>query len=68
MLRSFAAFGSDFHDLSRLTDMGASLTSADESALQQVLEELSVPARCFPLLTLHLLLSQDKKGRVTLCP
>jgi hypothetical protein len=48
VLRSFAAFGSDFHDLSRLTDMGASLTSADESALQQVLEELSVPARCLP--------------------
>lgn len=41
-----AAFGSDFHDLSRLTDMGASLTSADEAALQGVLEELSVPARC----------------------
>ena len=40
-----AAFGSDFHDLSRLTDMGASLTSADEAALQGVLEELSVPAR-----------------------
>ena len=44
-LRSFAAFGSDFHDLSRLTDMGASLTSADEAALQGVLEELTVPAR-----------------------
>ena len=41
-----AAFGSDFHDLSRLTDMGASLTSADEAALQGILEELSVPARC----------------------
>ncbi len=45
-LRSFAAFGGDFHDLSRLADMGASLTSADEAALQGVLEELSVPARC----------------------
>ena len=57
MLRSFAAFGSDFHDLSRLTDMGASLTSADESALQQVLEELSVPARLPSTpLPLHLLL------------
>jgi hypothetical protein len=45
-LRSFAAFGGDFHDLSRLADMGASLTSADETALQAVLEELSVPAKC----------------------
>jgi Lon-like ATP-dependent protease len=45
-LRSFAAFGGDFHDLSRLADMGASLTSADEAALQGVLEELSVPTRC----------------------
>ena len=45
-LRSFAAFGGDFHDLSRLADMGASLTSADEAALQGVLEELSVPSRC----------------------
>jgi hypothetical protein len=47
-LRSFAAFGGDFHDLSRLADMGASLTSADEAALQSVLEELSVPSRCAP--------------------
>ena len=45
-LRSFAAFGGDFHDLSRLADMGASLTSADETALQAVLEELQVPAKC----------------------
>ncbi|CAL5228054.1 g11119 [Coccomyxa viridis] len=51
-LRSFAAFGSDFHDLSRLTDMGASLTSADEAALQGVLEELSVPARADTVLLL----------------
>ena len=47
-LRSFAAFGGDFHDLSRLADMGASLTSADEAALQAVLEELTVPAKCAP--------------------
>ncbi|CAK0771468.1 hypothetical protein CVIRNUC_003863 [Coccomyxa viridis] len=51
-LRSFAAFGSDFHDLSRLTDMGASLTSADEAALQGVLEELCVPARADMVLLL----------------
>ncbi|CAL8462062.1 g1593 [Coccomyxa elongata] len=51
-LRSFAAFGGDFHDLSRLADMGASLTSADEAALQGVLEELSVPARADTVLLL----------------
>ncbi|KAK9906845.1 hypothetical protein WJX75_009027 [Coccomyxa subellipsoidea] len=51
-LRSFAAFGGDFHDLSRLADMGASLTSADEAALQGVLEELSVPTRADAVLLL----------------
>ncbi|EIE24366.1 ATP-dependent protease La [Coccomyxa subellipsoidea C-169] len=51
-LRSFAAFGGDFHDLSRLADMGASLTSADEAALQGVLEELSVPSRADAVLLL----------------
>ena len=53
-LRSFAAFGGDFHDLSRLADMGASLTSADETALQAVLEELQVPAKCVNHWTLNL--------------
>ena len=44
-LKSFANFGGDFHDASRLSDMGASLTSASEDALQAVLEQLSVPDR-----------------------
>ena len=59
-----AAFGSDFHDLSRLTDMGASLTSADEAALQGVLEELSVPARCpyYQLAMPMLLLNCEDSG------
>ena len=40
-LKNFATFGGDFHDVSRLSDMGASLT---------ILEQLSVPTRyvlCF---------------------
>ncbi len=44
-LTSFAAFGGDFHDLSRLCDMGASLTTAKDTDLQNVLEMLSVPDR-----------------------
>ncbi len=44
-LKSFANFGGDFHDASRLSDMGASLTSASEDALQAVLEQLAVPDR-----------------------
>ena len=44
-LKSFANFGGDFHDASRLSDMGASLTSASEDLLQAVLEQLSVPER-----------------------
>lgn len=38
-------FGADFHDLSRLTDLAASLTSGDSGALQSMLETLSVPER-----------------------
>ena len=39
-------FGADFHDLSRLADLATSLTSGDSTALQAVLEQLSVPERC----------------------
>ena len=45
-LKSFATYGGDFNDASRLSDMGASLTSASEDALQAVLEQLNVPERC----------------------
>ena len=45
-LQSSFQFGSDFQDLSRLTDMAAALTSAQDTALQAVLAELSVPDRC----------------------
>ena len=38
-------FGADFHDLSRLADLAASLTTADSEAIQGVLEELVVPER-----------------------
>lgn len=44
-LQSSFQFGSDFQDLSRLTDMAAALTSAQDTALQAVLAELSVPDR-----------------------
>ena len=44
-MRNFIQFGADFHDLSRLADLAASLTSGDAAALQAVLEELSVPER-----------------------
>lgn len=44
-MRNFIQFGADFHDLSRLADLAASLTSGDADALQAVLEELSVPER-----------------------
>lgn len=44
-LHSSFQFGTDFQDLSRLIDMAAALTSAQEPALQAVLAELSVPDR-----------------------
>jgi ATP-dependent Lon protease len=44
-MRNFIQFGADFHDLSRLADLAASLTSSDAAALQAVLEELNVPER-----------------------
>ena len=44
-MRNFIQFGADFHDLSRLADLAASLTSGDSVALQAILEELSVPER-----------------------
>lgn len=44
-MRNFIQFGADFHDLSRLADLAASLTSGDAAALQAVLAELSVPSR-----------------------
>lgn len=44
-MRNFIQFGADFHDLSRLSDLAASLTSSDSKALQDILEELNVPER-----------------------
>lgn len=44
-MRNFIQFGADFHDLSRLSDLAASLTSSDAVSLQGVLEELNVPER-----------------------
>lgn len=44
-LQSSYQFGSDFQDLSRLSDMAAALTSAQETDLQNVLAELSIPDR-----------------------
>ncbi len=45
-LKMFASFGGDFQDVSRLMDMGASVTSASDAQLQDVLQELSIPKRC----------------------
>ncbi|KAL3145396.1 hypothetical protein ABBQ38_001644 [Trebouxia sp. C0009 RCD-2024] len=45
-------FGSDFQDLSRLADMAAALTSAQETDLQAVLAELSIPDRANAVLLL----------------
>ena len=36
----------DLNDLSRLVDAAAALTSANEGALQELLETLDVPQRC----------------------
>ena len=44
-LRSFANVGGDFNNPDRLADLAASLTSADEEALQAILEELDIPKR-----------------------
>jgi hypothetical protein len=46
---SCAAGSIDLQDMSRLVDAAASLTSADESTLQGVLAQLSVPERYPPL-------------------
>lgn len=40
------AFGGDFDNTARLADVCASITSADGAALQKILEELDVIARC----------------------
>jgi Lon-like ATP-dependent protease len=44
-LQFFAAHFGDFHDAARLADLAASLCSADDGALQGVLQTLSVPER-----------------------
>ena len=44
-LQSSYQFGSDFQDLSRLSDMAAALTSASETDLQNVLAQLNIPDR-----------------------
>ena len=44
-LQSSYQFGSDFQDLSRLSDMAAALTSAQETDLQNVLAQLNIPDR-----------------------
>lgn len=51
-LKSFAAFGGDFHDASRLVDMGASITSASDAQLQAIIEQLSIPERASAVLEL----------------
>mmetsp|Transcript_6754 Transcript_6754/g.19426 ORF Transcript_6754/g.19426 Transcript_6754/m.19426 type:complete len:811 (+) Transcript_6754:304-2736(+) len=51
-LKMFASFGGDFTDVSRLMDMGASVTSASDKLLQAVLEELSIPKRAAVVLEL----------------
>ncbi|PSC68558.1 Lon protease mitochondrial [Micractinium conductrix] len=51
-MRNFIQFGADFHDLSRLADLATSLTSGDSTALQAVLEQLSVPERAHQALVL----------------
>ena len=38
----------DFHDASRLVDMGASITSASDAQLQAIIEQLSIPERYAP--------------------
>lgn len=43
--RSFASSSTNFQDLAHLADIGASMSSGTDVALQEVLEELSVPAR-----------------------
>lgn len=60
-LKSFASFGADFQDMSRLADLAASLTSAQEGPLQEVLEQLNVPERY-----VHILNALDDE-MVTLC-
>ena len=49
-LKHFANLGADFNDASRLADMAAFLTSASDAAMQDILEQLSVPDRSVCLL------------------
>lgn len=51
-LQSSFQYGSDFQDLSRLTDMAAALTSAQDTDLQSVLAELNIPDRANAVLLL----------------
>lgn len=44
-LRTFANVGGDLNNPDRLADMAASITSADQSALQGILEEVDITAR-----------------------
>ncbi len=44
-LRTFANVGGDLNNPDRLADMAASITSADQTALQGILEELDIVAR-----------------------
>jgi len=55
-LTYFAQHVSDFQDAAKLADLGASLCSADDGALQSVLQTLSVPER---LQTALLLLKKE---------
>jgi hypothetical protein len=49
-LKAYALYGSNFQNLSQLSDMGASLTSADDVHTQAILEELRIPERSGPCL------------------
>eukprot|EP00884_Botryococcus_braunii_P019992 jgi/Botrbrau1/6677/Bobra.0202s0021.2 len=44
-LKAYALYGSNFQNLSQLSDMAASLTSADDVQMQAILEELRIPER-----------------------
>eukprot|EP01026_Neomeris_dumetosa_P047093 TRINITY_DN4033_c0_g1_i13.p1 TRINITY_DN4033_c0_g1~~TRINITY_DN4033_c0_g1_i13.p1 ORF type:complete len:825 (-),score=184.39 TRINITY_DN4033_c0_g1_i13:307-2781(-) len=61
-LRNFMAFGGDLSDASRLADVGAMLSSAQRSQMQEVLEELDVPTRLSRVL--HILKSEVQLTRL----
>lgn len=65
--RSFASSSTNFQDLAHLADVGASMSSGTDAALQEVLEELSVPARRAPVPSPGALLGAGAPARAA-CP